>query len=76
MKEAILENYTQVAENFTFKLLNHCIVQMQIKRIASFTQVELQRHGVLKMIMKFMPNCDQETVEKYIEKLFPRARLH
>ena len=41
LKEAVLENYSFIEDKFTAKLFNQCIIQLQTRKLAKFSLLEI-----------------------------------
>ncbi len=74
LKAAILANYPLVEEALTLKLFNRAILNLQIRHLALFTLPEIERYGIKKALMKTLGEEKAQTIEKYLERLFPKKQ--
>lgn len=66
LKEAILAGYPLATEIFTIKLFNKVILGLQLKGLAQFTLLELERYGIKKALLKTLGEKKVEQIEKYL----------
>ena len=66
LKEAVLENYSLIEENFTAKLFNQCIIQLQTRKLAKFSLLEIERYGVKNALIETVGKGKKEVIEQYL----------